>query len=382
MIQSVAAPDGAANPADRAERWAEVMALGEACVGDRLVLGVGGRHVLVARRFRPVFEHLLGEDPPVERDATIASLRKVLPLADAPALADQLLGLRRPDSRMEIAWRDWWRGFLRIPLWYPAPGLVAAARGRVLTPNLLSAWAIAVLVAVCSLAAQPLPPLPAIGGWQLAALWAMATATTFVHELGHLFVAAHYGVRARSVGVGLMYVQPAGYTDVSDSWLVRRPARIAIALGGMLFQSLPLLPCYAAWRLSGQPLLGWYCVLSVGWMAFNLLPFVRLDGYWLLCFALDEFNLRQRAFGQLLHTVLPERIAGSWTGPRAALAVLYGALSGLFTAGLYVSAVAGVQALVPARVSAFVPFVAWAGVLVTLGVALARRRRTGRTAPR
>jgi hypothetical protein len=376
LIQTVAAPSGAANPTDQAERWREVMALGEASIQDRTVLAVGGRHVLVAGQFRPVFEHLLSENPVVERDATIASLRKVIPLADAPALADRLLGMRQADSRLEIAWRDWWRGFLRIPLWFPSQRLVETFRGRVLTPNLLSVWAIAVIVAVASLGAQPLPALPAIGGWQLVPLWAMATVTTFVHELGHLLVAAHYGVRARSMGVGLMYVQPAGYTDVTNSWLVRRPARIAIALGGVLFQSVPLVLCYAAWRLTGLPVLGWYCVLSTAWMAFNLLPFVRLDGYWVLSFALDEFNLRQRAFGQLLHTLQPRRVPGSWTGPEAVLAALFGALSGLFTAGMYVSAVAGVQALAPARVSPFVPFVAWGGAVLTLGIALLRRSFT------
>jgi hypothetical protein len=380
LIDTVAAPAGAANPTDRAERWRQVMALGEASIQDRTVLAVGGRHVLVGRQFRPVFEHLLRENPTVERDATIASLRKVLPLSDAPALADQLLGLRRADSRLEIAWRDWWRGFLRIPLWRPSAGLVEAARGRVLTPNLLSAWAIAVVLAVSSLGAQPLPALPAIGGWQLGVLWAMATVTTAVHELGHLLVAAHYGVRSRSVGIGLMYVQPAAYTDVTNSWLVRRPARIAIALGGMLFQSVPLVLCYAAWRLTGQPVLGWYCVLSAGWMAFNLLPFVRLDGYWVLCFALDEFNLRQRAFGQLFHTLQPNRVPGVWTGPEGALAALFGALSGVFTIGLYVAAVAGVQAVAPARVGPFVPFVAWGLAAATLGVAFVRSRLRQRTA--
>lgn len=378
MIQVVAAPSGAANLTGETERWSDVMALGEASIQGRAVLAVGGRHVLVAERFRPVFEHLLRENPAVERDATIAALRGVLALADAPALADQLLGMRRADSRLEVVWRDWWRGFLRLPLWRPSRGLVDALRGRVLTANLLSAWAIACLLAVLSLAAQPLPALGGLGPGPIAALWAMATATTFIHELGHLFVAAHHGVRARSIGIGLMYVQPAGYTDVTNSWLVRREARIAIALGGMLFQTVPLLLAYAAWRLCGASVLGWYCVLSLGWLAFNLLPFVRMDGYWVLCFWLDEFNLRQRAFGQLFHTLQPGRVQGSWTGAKAALAALFGALSGLFTIGLYVSAVAGAQAIAPARVSPFVPFAAWAVAVITLGAALVRGRLRGR----
>jgi putative peptide zinc metalloprotease protein len=209
----------------------------------------------------------------------------------------------------------------------------------------------------------------------------MITLTTAVHELGHLLAAAHFGVRARSVGVGLLYVQPAAYTDVSNSWLVRRDARIAIALGGMLTQSVPVLVCYVAWRLTGSSLLGWYVLANAGFMAFNLLPFVRLDGYWILCFALDEFNLRSRAFAQCLRVLLGDRVRGSgWSGAPAVLAVLYGALSALFTAGMYVSAVAWVQSVVPARTSPYVPFAAWAAAAVTVATAAIRGRRRRRPA--
>ena len=374
MVQTLAAPPGAANPGTRTERWRQVLALGEAPIRGRVVVAVGGRHLLMPERFRPVLEHLIQDNPPVERDATLGSLRQVLALGDAPALADLLLRLRREDSRLEVAWRSWWRGFLTIPLWRPSAGLVAALRGRVLTPNLLSVWGIAALVAVASLGAQPLPALDPISGWGWVAFWAMITATTFVHEAGHMLVAAHYGVRARSVGIGLLYVQPAAYTDVTNAWLVRRGARIAIALGGMLLQSIPLLACYAAWRLTGWSLLGWYALASAGFMVFNLLPFIRLDGYWILCFALDEFNLRTRAFTQCLHTILPDRVPGSWTGPQAALAALFGALSALFTVGMYVSAVAWVQSFAPARVSPFVPVGAWAALVVTLAINLLRNR--------
>lgn len=378
MDRALAAPIGAATSSAAVERWGQVLALGEAPVGDRLVLGVGGRHLLLPDRFRPVLEHLVRDDPPVEREATIVSLRRVVALQDAPALADLLLRLRLEDTRLEIAWRNWWRGFVNIPLWRPSAALVDAARGRVLTPGWMSAWAIALLLAVLSLNAGPLPAVRGLAGWEWAAFWAMVTVTTFVHELGHLFVAAHYGVRARSVGIGLLYLQPAGYTDVSNAWLVRRRARIAISLGGLLFQSVPLLACYAAWRVTGWPLLGWYCLISLGWMAFNFLPFIRLDGYWILCFALDEFNLRQRAFAQCLHTLMPHRVPAMWSGTDAALAVLFGALSALFTAGLYVSGVAWVQSIAPAPAAPFVPFVAWGAAVATVGFAALRGRLRAR----
>jgi hypothetical protein len=350
------------------------MRLGGATIKGRTVVGLGCRHLLVASRFRPVLEHLMQADPAVERGATIASLRQVLPIQDAAVLADQLIGLRRADSRSEVAWRSWWRGFVNIPLWRPSQSLVDRLECRVLTPNRLAAWAGLCVLAVLSLAVQPFPALQPLQPGEWPALWILVTFTTLFHELGHFFVAAHYGVRSRSIGIALFYIQPAGYTDVSNSWLVGRGARIAIALGGMLFQSLLLLPAYAAWRITGAPLLGWYCAASLGWMAFNLLPFVRLDGYWVLSFALDEHNLRQRAFGQLFHALMPARVPASWSGPEGVLALLFAALSAVFTVGLYASAVAGVQLVAPAPVSPYVPFAAGTAAAATLAVAWVRNR--------
>src|SRR5579859_3339195 len=101
--------DAARRP--QAERWSQILKLGEAPIRGRTVLGIGSRHLLISSRVRPVIEHLVQDGATVDREATTASLRKVLPLQDAAILTEQLLGYRQGDSRLEVAWRNWWRGF-------------------------------------------------------------------------------------------------------------------------------------------------------------------------------------------------------------------------------------------------------------------------------
>jgi putative peptide zinc metalloprotease protein len=197
--------------------------------------------------------------------------------------------------------------------------------------------------------------------------------TTAVHEAGHLLVAAHFGVPSRSVGVALFYLQPAGYVDVTEAWLAPRRARIAIALGGILAQTVPLVVFYVLWRLTGGPIWGAYCGFSVALMLFNLIPFVRLDGYWCLSHWLNEPNLRQRALLQVAHVLAPRTHAPQWAGVRGYLAALFGAVSLLVGAGLYASALFGLRSILPIHLPIFVPLLALGALGATQVVALLKQ---------
>ncbi len=360
-------------------RWRDVLAVGTATVQGRAVISVASNNVLVSDGVRPALSHLLERNPPTTQEPSLKVLREVLTLSDAAVLYRRLQDLRAGEDRATVLWRNWLRGWLAVPLWRPGPGFVDAMRGRVLTPGALIAWATLCLLALLSLGLQPWPRLTPLAPWQWGVLWVLITATTVIHEFGHVSVAAHYGVRARAVGFGLLYLQPSGFADVSNSWLVARRQRTAIALGGLLFQSAPVMAGYCLWRLTAAPLAGWYVALNLGWMAFNLIPFIRLDGYWVLCFALDEFNLRRRSFTQLFQFLRIGGGAPPWRGAEGALWTLFAAVSAMFTAGLYASAVAWAQSVAPARVGPFLPLAGIPVGLATLAITLVRRRRRTRT---
>ena len=102
------------------------------------------------------------------------------------------------------------------------------------------------------------------------------------HEFGHAAALRHGGGRARSIGVGLYLIFPAFYTDTTDSYRLGRWARVRTDLGGFYFHLLFAIGLVAAYFSTGYDVLLLAILLINLDMARQLIPFVRLDGYWLL----------------------------------------------------------------------------------------------------
>jgi putative peptide zinc metalloprotease protein len=102
------------------------------------------------------------------------------------------------------------------------------------------------------------------------------------HEFGHAAALRYGGGRARSIGVGLYLIFPAFYTDTTDSYRLGRWARVRTDLGGFYFHLLFAIGLVAAYINTGYDVLLLAILLINLDMARQLIPFVRLDGYWLL----------------------------------------------------------------------------------------------------
>lgn len=141
------------------------------------------------------------------------------------------------------------------------------------------------------------------------------------HEVAHVLTLMRFGGRPGPMGVMLFYGSPALFSDTTDAWrLPGRWQRGAVAAAGAVFQfwlgSLFALafavldggegiapsmhPAYWVQWLALAVLANWLIALA------NLLPFVRLDGYWMLAAWADEPNLRTKATAYL----------GRWLGWR------------------------------------------------------------------
>jgi putative peptide zinc metalloprotease protein len=118
-------------------------------------------------------------------------------------------------------------------------------------------------------------------GLLLIALGLTAAAAGF-HELGHAAALRYGGGRPKGMGVGLYLVYPAFYTDVSDNYRLGRWARVRTDLGGVYFHLVFMLGILGLYLATGwEPLLIGVPLLLLD--AFRqLLPLIRLDGYWTL----------------------------------------------------------------------------------------------------
>lgn len=103
-----------------------------------------------------------------------------------------------------------------------------------------------------------------------------------VHEFGHASGLRRGGARAASMGVGLYLVYPAFFTDVTQSYGMPRADRLRTDLGGIYFHLLFALALIGLYVVTGfEPLL--LAVVLIDLEAVRqLLPFGRLDGYWVL----------------------------------------------------------------------------------------------------
>ncbi len=122
------------------------------------------------------------------------------------------------------------------------------------------------------------------------------------HELGHALATKHAGRRVPAAGFLVYFGIPSVFVDTTDVWLAGRRARLittAAGPGAGLFLA-------GAAQLVGllDPALAPLCFkLSFAWyvnVAFNLNPFLALDGYYLLMDWLEIPNLRARGLSWVL----------------------------------------------------------------------------------
>jgi putative peptide zinc metalloprotease protein len=120
---------------------------------------------------------------------------------------------------------------------------------------------------------QPLLMLMLIGGVVLA---------TAFHEIGHATACRYGGAKPGVMGVGIYIVWPAFYTDITDAYRLGKWGRLRTDMGGMYFNAIFALAVgglYAA--TSFEPLL-LLIVLQNFAIIQQSLPFLRLDGYYIL----------------------------------------------------------------------------------------------------
>jgi putative peptide zinc metalloprotease protein len=116
----------------------------------------------------------------------------------------------------------------------------------------------------------------------MLAVFGLTVASLVFHEFGHASACRYGGARPGCIGCGLFLIWPSMYTDVTDVYRIGRAGRIRTDLGGVYFNTVFMLMMVGCYLLTGQPFflsavyLGHFEVLE------QLMPAVRLDGYYIL----------------------------------------------------------------------------------------------------
>jgi putative peptide zinc metalloprotease protein len=102
------------------------------------------------------------------------------------------------------------------------------------------------------------------------------------HEFGHAAACRYGGATPGVMGCGVYLVWPAFYTDVTDAYRLGKAGRLRTDLGGVYFNIVFSLVTFGVWALTQfEPLL-LLIPIQLLQMVHQLLPFLRMDGYYIL----------------------------------------------------------------------------------------------------
>ncbi|MGL4496416.1 MAG: biotin/lipoyl-binding protein [Beijerinckiaceae bacterium] len=177
-------------------------------------------------------------------------------------------------------------------------------------------------------------------------LLALAFVKVF-HELGHAYVARHFGCRVPTMGLALMVLAPVLYTDVTDAWrLSDKRARLLISAAGMLVEFAIAIIATLLWAFLPEGFLKSACffIATVSWvmsLVINLSPLMRFDGYYLLSDYLGIANLQPRAFALMrwrLREILFDLGAPcpeDWSASRRRFVLVYAVITSIYRLFLF-----------------------------------------------
>lgn len=140
-------------------------------------------------------------------------------------------------------------------------------------------------------------------GW--VATWFILAVSGLLHECGHALAVRRYGGEVREMGFLFYLLQPALYTNASDAAMMPRAQRIMVSLAGVYVEGFVYCVTVLLWYFYPPFSTVGNLAFITGFVLFsriflNLVPLLRLDGYFILRDVLGVPNLRPRSFKYLL----------------------------------------------------------------------------------
>ncbi|HLY83243.1 MAG TPA: hypothetical protein VKQ71_09655, partial [Acidimicrobiales bacterium] len=136
------------------------------------------------------------------------------------------------------------------------------------------------------------------------------------HEIGHASACRFGGATPGRMGCGLYLAWPAFYTDVSDAYRLGRRGRLRTDLGGVYFNVVIILIATGVYMATrGLDALLLLVVIEHMEIAHQLLPVIRLDGYYIVADLTGVPDLFAR-IGPILRSLL------FWRAPDRQVTVL------------------------------------------------------------
>lgn len=122
------------------------------------------------------------------------------------------------------------------------------------------------------------------------------------HEFGHVTAANYFGAKHGGIGGGFYLFSPVYFADVTDIWKLPPKQRIIVNLAGIYFELMVCSLFILIGTFTHYQFLSVIGILILINTLFNLNPFLRSDGYWILTDLLEIPNLYKKSSEALRKT--------------------------------------------------------------------------------
>lgn len=120
------------------------------------------------------------------------------------------------------------------------------------------------------------------------------------HELGHATASHYYKAKHGGIGFGFyLYFIPVFFADVTDVWRLNRWKRIIVNSAGVYFEIIFCLILSIIGFATKNQVIEVLALVISGKALYNLLPFLRADGYWILSDLFNKPNLNFHSINNL-----------------------------------------------------------------------------------
>jgi len=116
------------------------------------------------------------------------------------------------------------------------------------------------------------------------------------HEFGHASAAYRFGCRNMELGLGWYIYFIVFFVDLSEAWSLDKRKRIIINVAGIYFQSLFISVLFVSNVFIKSTAIELAYTLLALYNFFNINPFFRLDGYWIVSDYIGINNLRSESY--------------------------------------------------------------------------------------
>jgi putative peptide zinc metalloprotease protein len=170
----------------------------------------------------------------------------------------------------------------------------------------------------------------------VALIWVASLLPIIIHELGHALTVKHYGREVPRGGVMLYFGMPAAFVETTDIWLEPKRARLAVTWNGpytgLLVGGLAAIFIYLNPSAPINSFLFKMLFVAYATVLFNINPFLKYDGYYLLSDYLEIPSLRERSAAFLKRKLVTKSLNRAKFSREEKIYAVYGVLSFIWMA--------------------------------------------------